>query len=286
MADRNNARPGRYAAGGWMGQRWVACDDVGCAGRWLALCVVPAGGGDSRQRGRRPCVCGPARRLYTPRVYVDGKFIGAGSDGWSPTIVEITEAITPGKRHQIAIRCQDRGAFFPEGFVLRNGMSDEQQRGKTLGPVGGYKNMVGLWDRVLLRVTPEKYIDSDELVIVPSTRKSSLTISGKAAASGAVIIGEVLDGEKVVLALPAAKIADDGTWSVSSAFANARYWSPEDPHLYSLRADAAHRARLGRCGSVTQRFGFKEIWIEGPDFYLNGVKRHLLATSTWPVPGI
>ena len=36
---------------------------------------------------------------------------------------------------------------------------------------------------------------------------------------------------------------------------------------------------------MTQRFGFKEIWTEGPDFYLNGVKRHLLATSTWPLQG-
>ena len=153
--------------------------------------------------------------LYMPRVYVDGKFIGAGSDGWSPLVVEITKAITPGKRHQIAIRCQDRGAFFPVGFVLRNGMSDEQQRGKTLGPVGGYKEMVGLWDRVLLRVTPGEYIDSDELVIVPSTRKSNLTISGKAAAAGAVVAGEVMDGEKVVLRLPAAKVGADGTWSIS-----------------------------------------------------------------------
>ncbi|MBN2450171.1 MAG: hypothetical protein JXR77_07260, partial [Lentisphaeria bacterium] len=34
-----------------------------------------------------------------------------------------------------------------------------------------------------------------------------------------------------------------------------------------------------------ERFGFRELWAEGPDFFLNGVKRHLLATSTWPSSG-
>lgn len=224
---------------------------------------------------------------FKPRVYVDGKFIGGYGDGFSPVEVEITDAVKPGQTHKIAIRCQDRGAYFPGGFVLKQGMNADDVRGKTLNPVGGHRDTMGLWDRVLLKSTPQQYIDAKELVIVTSTRKGTLSLSGKALAApaGATVSAKVLDGDKTVLNIPAAPVNADGAFSLISKFDNAEYWSPENPKLYHVVVSLQPPTGGEPLDCLTQRFGFKEIWTEGSDIYINGVKRHLLASSTWPNPG-
>jgi len=52
-------------------------------------------------------------------------------------------------------------------------------------------------------------------------------------------------------------------------------WTPFQPNLYILEIS------LGEAGHDTERvrFGYREISVEGPDFYLNGEKIHLLAAS-------
>ncbi len=50
----------------------------------------------------------------------------------------------------------------------------------------------------------------------------------------------------------------------------------EDPHLYRLRMS------LSTGDEVRTRFGFREFWIDGSDFVLNGSKVHLLASAGWP----
>ena len=148
---------------------------------------------------------------------------------------------------------------------------------------------MGIWDWVKLELTPADEIVASDLVIVPSTRKQSLAVSGRIdskAAANLWVNARVLsaDGKAAVLDLPAAPVAADGTWRISRAFPGAHDWSPEDPFLYQLEITLRGGGAQGIVlDDYTQRFGFKEIWTDGPDIYINGVKRHLLATATWPV---
>lgn len=219
---------------------------------------------------------------YQPLVYVDGKLIGGGTDGWAPTIVEITQAVRAGSTHSLAVRCHDRSIFFPEGFVLTPEMTNEQKRGKTLSLIGGFHDRTGITDRVFLRISPATLIDTDTLNITTSTRKETLAVSGRidGSAQGLTVRAAALSGDAVALELPDAQVGQDGTFNVQAAFPSAKHWSPENPHLYHLRLTLVQDGKV--LDTFTQRFGFKEVWVSGSDFYLNGVKRRLLASSTWP----
>jgi beta-galactosidase/beta-glucuronidase len=54
------------------------------------------------------------------------------------------------------------------------------------------------------------------------------------------------------------------------------------PALVAVACAFATRQRRKTARHAAKRFGFKEFWTQGPDFYLNGVKRHLLGSGTWP----
>ena len=220
---------------------------------------------------------------YDPHVHVDGRLIGSQLDGFTPFEVEITDAVEPGSTHRLELRCQDWGATFVEGYELPpGGWAGKEPKGKVLAPIGGHVGFFGPWDSVSLLARPQVYLTDH--VIVPSVRKGTLTVTGSLSdpRPGLWVDAQVLENGEPVLAVPPAAVGRDGGWEISAAFPDAHCWSPEDPHLYVLRVSL----REGRAGPavdvLNERFGFKEFWIEGPDFYLNGVKRHLLATSCWP----
>ncbi|MEK7475722.1 MAG: glycoside hydrolase family 2 TIM barrel-domain containing protein [Candidatus Coatesbacteria bacterium] len=212
---------------------------------------------------------------YDPHVYVDGVLAGFRLEGFSPFEVEITGLVKPGGRHRIGIRCRDHGVVFSR---------KESSKGKFLAPVGGYKNPAGPFGDILLRIRPPVRLVDRDLVIVTSTRKGTITVTGRVdggGGDGLMVDAVVLDGGKERLRLDAGRVGPGGEWTIAKAFPDARCWSPEAPHLYHLGISLRRGGDL--VDAQTIRFGFKEIWTEGPDFYLNGVKRHLLASSTWPV---
>ena len=56
-------------------------------------------------------------------------------------------------------------------------------------------------------------------------------------------------------------------------------WSHLDPYLYYLDTTVSSGAGQDQ---LQTRFGFREFWIQGGRFYLNGTPINLLATATWP----
>ncbi len=223
--------------------------------------------------------------LYHPHIYIDGRLIGDRLDGWHPLVVEITDAVSPGSTHELAVLTLDQTAVYAEPMPRGNAYSNESRRGKVLAPIGGYKDFVGIWDSASLYATPITHIVRDELIITPSTRKMQLNLEGrvdsKGGTNGLTITAQVLDSGNVVLESVKANLDKQGNWRSTTAFADAHFWSPEDPHLYTLRLQI-HDESGQLIDQLDQRFGFKEFWADGPDFYLNGVKRHLLADSEWP----
>ena len=55
-------------------------------------------------------------------------------------------------------------------------------------------------------------------------------------------------------------------------------WSPEQPNLYVLRAELVSESG---CDTVDQRFGFREFWIDGGQFVLNGTPIRLRGESAF-----
>ncbi len=239
---------------------------------------VPAGWG-----GRRVFLRLAGAR-WDARVLLDGVEVAARLEGFTPWEVEVTRLVQPGTTHRLAVRCRDWSATFADGFVLPTHVSGDLRYatgGRTLAPVGGHHTWFGLWDGVALESRPPAYLDN--VAIVPSVRAARLTVSGfvDGPAPGAGIEAEVRDGSRTVLVLPGTTTGSQGRWAVTAPWTDPPLWSPEDPHRLTLRLTLR-----GPDGGILDRreevFGFRELWADGPDFVLNGVRRHLLATSTWP----
>ncbi len=217
---------------------------------------------------------------YDAHVYIEGQLIGKALDGWSPFELEITSAVKAGSTHWLQLRCRDKTAVYKDGFILEPNQPENMLAGKILAPLGGHLMFFGPWDDVILVSRPQTYID--DITIISSTRKKTLTVTGtiKPDVNDLLVHAKVIDGNETVLELPISEI-DGNDFKISAVFPNTKYWSPESPHLYKLILILTNKD--GKViDTLDKRFGFKEFWIEGPDFYLNGVKRHLLASSTWP----
>ena len=220
---------------------------------------------------------------FNPHIYIDGKFIAERMDGWTPFEVEITSSVKPGSKHWLQLRSQDQTAAFADGFLSQPDQSYDAISGKILAPLGGHPLFYGPADDVWLLSRPNTYID--DIAIIPSTRKNTLTVSGMVVSvniGNLWVEGKVLDKDNTVLEIPASSVKNN-KWEISDSFPDAKYWSPESPHLYKLKL-LLRKEKNGEIIDILEgKFGFKEFWTEGPDFYLNGIKRHLLASSTWPI---
>jgi len=217
---------------------------------------------------------------FAPHLYIDGKLVASQLNGFAPFKTEITPWVKPGSTSLIELSCEDCNALFKDGFVLTPGVSE---KGQILAPAGGYKNFIGVWDDITLNAEPQERINEDNLVVAPSTRKGTLALTGTTdgGSQDLWVAARVLDGSKDVLDFPKTQVSSTGTWQMTTPFPGAHFWSPEDPHLYTLEVMLYHGTQL--VDTLPQTFGFKEIWTEGSNFYLNGVKRHLLASASWPI---
>lgn len=254
---------------------------------------------------------------WNSQVYVNAFHVGGHFGGYEPFTLDITAAARPGATNELLVGLHDWTGVFqgtpdlgPEGSVdeLRS-----RPRDAVLAPIGGHITAYGLWDDVTLQAVPPIYID--DVWVQTSVRRSEITVhvtlaneSGKSAqvvVSNAVRPWKKGEGKewsqgkpqgptgakgggassnpKVVLSFPEQTVTlrpgVRQTLTFRWAWSNAETWSPEHPKLYELWTKLSGGASADE---ACTRFGFREFWIEGPDFVLNGAKIHLLAASTWP----
>ena len=71
--------------------------------------------------------------------------------------------------------------------------------------------------------------------------------------------------------------------SISKAWKNAELWSYVTPYLYQvvIRLKNKNGKVIDELPAI--KFGFREFWIKGSDYYLNGLKVHLLNHDSWSV---
>jgi len=234
----------------------------------------------------------------TPKVFLDGQCAGSRFDGWTPFELDITEFVRPGGTHTLDLCCGDRSA-------VEDLTKSPDEIAHTIAPVGGYHDNCGPFLPVYLDAYGPLHLEDSRLAIVTSVREMALTVTGAVVHSAGALPDAselriectVLDGDDSVLTFggtpqfgdiklsdePDDAAFDPGAWRFLAAFPGAKLWTPETPNLYRLRIRLYRGDAL--CDESFTRFGFREVWSEGPDFYLNGVKRRLLASSTWPAYG-
>jgi hypothetical protein len=196
---------------------------------------------------------------YKALVYVNRQVSGKHVGGRTPFTVDISAAVKPGQVNELLVYNTSFGKYAtrpPEGSISFNATS-------------------GIWGDVYLKATAPVYVN--DAFIKTSVRNQKLTaiveITNADTAPHAITVDNVvLDGEEVALALPAKAVTvaagDVARVEIEQPWAEPHLWSLEDPHLYVMST------RLSEAGRVIDdrptRFGFREFWIDGKDFRLNG----------------
>ncbi len=154
-----------------------------------------------------------------------------------------------------------------------------------------WSRRTGVWDDVFLQSRPK--ISVENAFCKPSFRKKNLSVditveNATDISSEITVESIVLDREnKEVLKLASSKISlesrKQATVTMVKSWTNPHLWWPHDPYLYHLET------RLVQDGKIVdvhrERFGFKETWIEGRDFYVNGKIHHFHGITHDPGTG-
>ncbi len=199
-------------------------------------------------------------------VYLNGQLIGHCVNGIMPNEWDVTAAIKSGvnKLHVFVTDYRRNSA------------------GKTFTPTGADQVTVqkGIWQDVYLISRPEVYVD--DVTIRTSTRKNLLTVICSIRNSSSKVrkikpqfsVSEAentylkFTGEEITL-----KPGEVKSIEISKSWRSYLAWSPNTPQLYFLQT------RLRDQNSVvdeqSERFGFREVWTEGPHVMLNGTPIHM-----------
>ncbi|MDO4575359.1 MAG: carbohydrate-binding domain-containing protein [Planctomycetia bacterium] len=226
---------------------------------------------------------------FATDVWLDGKKLGSHVGGFERFRFPLP---TTSGTHDLLVRVEGLGAIcrspLPwEKFLETGEISTLDNR--LMYPVGSGHRNLGIWEDVTL--VPEGKVSVADLFLQTSVRKGEITVdltlqneTATTLSANVTLSLEPLQNEKVPTFVPrkislSSHASTQTTWK--ETWNDALQWNPEHPHLYFLTVTVTSPS-----GEVLakhrERFGFREFWCEGPDFYLNGVKMHLLATAKHP----
>jgi beta-galactosidase len=215
-------------------------------------------------------------RVSTDAV-VELNGVKCGQIAWPRGEVDVTRAVKFGERNTLRVR------------VLATTTADSVPNfmGTVDTQVSFQKATLdsrGITGDVVLYSRPSGAHISD-VFVQTSTRKKQLTASVELSGlrqAGTVQLEAQLFDEKGKLeksftrAGVAVKAGATQTVSATWPWANPRLWDVGKPNLYTLKLRVTG---AGVRDQWRQEFGFREIWREGRDFYLNGTLLRLRPTS-------
>jgi len=209
-------------------------------------------------------------------IFVNG--INCGQIPWPYGTIEITKAAKPGQ-NTISI--------------LVVAVSDEKEKAVIMGPTEIYTEKSNLQSRgiigeVRLLSLPPGPLISD-VFVQTSTRKKQVKLDVElkdVAQSGQVeLIAQMLDEKGKVqqqfTANASVQAKPIQTLQVQWNWPNPRLWDVGQPNLYTLQLAVKGS---GINTQYHQPFGFREFWIEGRKFFLNGTEfrlRPILHFDSW-----
>jgi hypothetical protein len=236
---------------------------------------------------------------YNSTIYVNGNEAGGCFNGHEPFEVDITDAVIYGAENEILVGVHNWTGLLSSPVPLSEGISLGDiflAEDRLLSPISTNSDFMnyGIWDSATLRVTDpvfvtdlfihtlvsESRLDIDISVSNSSNEDAEMTVTARIfpwlggnrddANQWPLQGNPVLISEGQIL-----KISANQTAITQITFNDPplALWTPYQPNLYVLEIS------LGKAGHDSQRvrFGYREIAVDGADFYLNGEKIHLLS---------
>jgi hypothetical protein len=227
---------------------------------------------------------------YSAEVYLNGTAAGYHEGGFTPFEVDVTDALRPGAENELLVGVRTWLQYHDR----------KKRRPLTAGSFWG-EHIGGIWQNVSLESRP--LVSIADVFIRTSVRRREISVTveveNRDSRDHVVLIRphlvrSVTDWQLAEGAVPRfesrrGQVPRFGRsifeWTVG--WPDPRFWSPEDPYLYSLAVgvtvvSGGGEAPVADC--VARRFGFREIWIDGRRILLNG-QRIKLRGDAWHFMG-
>lgn len=203
-------------------------------------------------------------------IYLNGK--KCGEVKWPRGTVDVSEAVQFGAENELR--------------VLVYVIADEKEVNTMMGTEEGHNEQVkfrlrsrGLTSDVILRAQAQSP-EIEAMGIRTSVRKDELEVSFRAPDGEdpakwqyrVMVLDQ--DGE-VAKAFSNDKPPvqnEHGRWVLRGVWEDPKLWDIDQPNLYHLLLEIKNGDQMAVYGD---RFGFREFWVDGRDFYLNGTKFRL-----------
>lgn len=205
------------------------------------------------------------------KVYLNGHYICESHDMTLPFDGDITDSLIDGE-NELSVHLVD----YPRS-----------EFGKPLVPCGGLTAEIrGIWQDVYLLERPEIYIN--DLTLITSVREKTLYIKTELRnLSDQPFAGKLLYktrgcgfDDTGIQAEVNVQINAGGDYAAETKvpWADPQLWDVEHPFLYMIEACLLSKDGTAVC-LAHERFGFREVWIDGESLLLNGHPIHLF--SDW-----
>lgn len=212
-------------------------------------------------------------------VWLNGRFIGSHSGGYTPFCFDVSEILTDGE-NTLTVYVTDE--FRPDS-VRGKQIWEGEARGCHYGAV------TGIWQDVWLEFTGTNYITDVKFITDFDARSVTAEVSFSGKISGSLSAEISKDGEEY---MTLRQSVSGRTARFLIAFEDRGVkdkeyytWSPDHPNLFdvSLRLETENSA-----DTVETYFGMRKIFIDGDRIYLNNSQiflRMVLDQGYW-TPGI
>lgn len=213
-------------------------------------------------------------------LYINNCYVTDHNDPSLPLVADVTSYLKEGKNELV--------------LLIKDYQCDDETGEKKKVPAGNIwlQNISGIWQDVYLVRKNEVFIS--DITIQTSVREENITVEyeitndtdqEKSVSINSAILkwnkGKRPEEEGQIKALPDQELTIQansiGSYTITMPWSDVEYWYPENPVLYWLKA-------LLKEGSIEidryhERFGFREVWIEGNHLMLNDYPLHLF--SDW-----
>ncbi len=203
-------------------------------------------------------------------VYVNGTQCGQVAWPWGS--VDITRAVTPGKTADIRVLVAAVADPEKVGNFWQNALSSVSYTSARL-------ETRGLTGSVFLESRSSEARVTDVFVRTLTRKKEvslDVELTGVTQTGWVRFVAEMLDEkgtvEKSFTANAAVEACPTQTLTLSWPWPGARLWDVGQPNLYTLRLKGTG---AGLDDEYHQQFGFREFWVEGRKFFLNGTEIRL-----------
>jgi hypothetical protein len=227
----------------------------------------------------------PGRKFFTElekcghycAIYINDQFAGDHYGQFAPFEAEVTPWVVAGL-NEIEVYAHDadstytrRGAVIDQSQCPGSNPNCLANSYRPAASTSTGRDWVGIVGDITISWRPAQYVS--DVQVITSVRSSTLTanVSVVGAGTDTLVGASVLDGVTDVLDLSPVSVVN-GIATLTAQWPTPTLWEPGQPKLYTLRTTLTDN-RPTTDPTKDQRFdrfGFREVWIEGKTVFLNG----------------